>query len=213
MALFDFTSIVQIFMQTRGDRLFIAPAVRTAVEVLELLLLLLLLLVMMVFTADAARAAASAGGRLTVLAQAPEVFPAQVRGRLGLGGRCRGDRERDGRVVDGYLVAAVTRIEVAAASGRRIRLSVFRFGRGRGDLVRQFRRWRVFYAARRLPAAVHAGQRVVSGRTAGRVRFFGGGRRLVQMATAATVNRTAAGQRRRTRRDGSRFPRQRRAPR
>jgi len=76
-------------VQTRGDRLFIAPAVGTAVEVLELLLLmlLLLLLVMMVFTADAAatRAAASAGGRLTVLAQAPEVFPAQVRGRLGLG--------------------------------------------------------------------------------------------------------------------------------
>lgn len=214
LALFDFTSVVQIFVQTRGDRLFIAPAVGTAVEVLELLLLmLLLLLVMMVFTADAAatRAAASAGGRLTVLAQAPEVFPAQVRGRLGLGWRCRGHRERDGRVVDGYLVAAVTRIEVAAASGRCVRLRVFRFGRG--NLIRQFRRRRVFYAARRLPAAVHAGQRVVSGRTAGRVRLLGGGRRLVRMATAATVNRAAAGQRRRTRRDGSRFPRQRRAPR
>jgi len=177
VALFDFTSVVQIFVQTRGDRLFIAPAVGTAVEVLELLLLLLL----MVFTADAAvaRAAASAGGRLTVLAQAPEVFPAQIRSCLGLGGWCRGHRERDGRVVDGYLVAAVTRIEVAAASGRRVRFRVFRFGRGRGDLVRQFRRRRVFYTVRRLPAAVHAGQRVVSGRTAGRVRLLGGGRRLV----------------------------------
>jgi len=123
-------------VQTRGDRLFIAPAASTAVEVL-----LLLLLLVEVFAADATGGAtASVGGRRAVLAQAPEVFPAQVRGRLGLGGRRRDHRERDGRVVDGYLVAAVTRIEVAAVAGRRVRFASrvgrFRFGGG-GDLVRQ----------------------------------------------------------------------------
>jgi len=212
---FDFTRVVQIFVQTRGDRLFVATAAGTAVEVLLLMLLLLLLLLLMILSADAATggAVASVGGRLAVLAQAPEVFPAQVRGRLGLDGRRRGHhRERDGRVVDGYLVAAVTRIEVAAAAGRRVRFCVLRFGGGGGDLVRQFRRRRVFHAARRLPAAVHAGQRVVSGRTARRVRLLGRGRRLVRMATAATVHCAAAGHRRRARRHGSRFPRQRRAP-
>lgn len=100
---FDFTRVVEVFVQTRGDRLLIAPTSATAVEVLLLQVLLLLLLLSVVFTADAASsaAAASVGSRgRTVLAQAPEVFPTQVRGRFGLGGRRRDHRERDGRVVD-----------------------------------------------------------------------------------------------------------------
>lgn len=156
-------------MQTSGDRLFIAPTATTAVEVLLLQVLLLLLLLLLVFTADAdGGAATSVGGRRAVLTQAPEVFPAQIRCRLGLGGRRRDHCKRDGRVVDRYLVAAVTRIEVATVAGRRVRFAR-RVGRSRfgcgGDLVRQLRRRRVLDAAR-LPAAVHTGQRIVSGRTA-----------------------------------------------
>jgi len=143
---FNFTRVVEVFVKT--DRLFIAPASAAAVEVLllqVLLLLLLLLLLSVVFTAGAASgaAAASVGGRgRTVLAQAPEVFPTQVRGCFGLSGWRRDHRERDRRIVDGYLVATVTRIEVAAVSGRCVwlaarRVASFRFGCSGVDLVRQ----------------------------------------------------------------------------
>lgn len=76
-------------------------------------------------------------------------------------------------------------------------------------------------AAAGLPtAAVHPGQRVVSGRPARRVRLLNGRAALVLVAAAsrpsATVAATAAGQRSRGGDDwrrGPRLPRQRSAPR
>lgn len=155
-----------------------------------------------------------AGGRLPVLAQAPEIFAAQVRGRLGLGGRRRDSLhgQRRGRTVDGRLVTAEARVEVAGpAAGRRaLRFAGVvargrRFARcGRGP-VRQLGRRRVL-DARFAAAAVHAGQRVVSRRTAGRVRLLG--------RRGLVLRVTGPGPGRRSRNAGRpRFSRQRRAPR
>lgn len=178
---------------------------------------------------------------LFVLVRAPEVLSAQVRGRFI--GRRRSRRfvdrlHRERRaVVDGNLVATVSGIEVTApAGGRRVRTAARRvlvgrcFTDGRGRfvvvVVRRLGRRRVL--ARFTAAAVHARQRVVSGRTAGRVRLLRRCRRrrlprhtrsrLVAVAAVVRTTGTAtAGQRRRGRSrrhdDRSRFSRQRRAPR
>lgn len=172
-------------MQTRGYGFFLAPAsADCAVAVVEVLQRLTVVVT-----------ATVAGYGRTVFAQAPEVFPAQVRGRFRRPDRGRGllrYDQRDGRVVDRNLVAAVTRIEIARrAAGRRVRFASvrrFRFASSAGRpscLVRQFGRWGVLDAAAGLPAAVHARQRIVSGRTAGRVHRLLDRRSLVRVTDAS----------------------------
>lgn len=150
---FDFARVVKVLVQAGRDRLFLARPHAAAADVLQPV------------------PPVNGGGRRTVLAaRAPEVLPAQVRGRLRLGRlllRRRARDHRDRRVVDGHLVAAITGVEVA---GRRVPVAS-RFLRGR--LVRQLGRRQVFDAAARLTAGVHPRQRIVTGRAAGRVRLLG----------------------------------------